>query len=149
MSGGFGRGSGRGMGSGRGSGRGGGFGGQGRRSGFGPSTYCVCPKCGTKVEHVRGVPCTETKCPKCGSYMIGNQAYNASEKNIPKGNGAKESTIESPVINKELCTGCGECVKACPFNAISLVDKKAKIDYTICKHCNVCVKTCPVNAISV
>lgn len=30
---------------------------------------CVCPGCGTTVDHVRGVPCFEVPCPKCGSLM--------------------------------------------------------------------------------
>jgi len=38
--------------------------------GFGPGGECVCPKCGTKVPHQRGVPCYQHKCPKCGTMMI-------------------------------------------------------------------------------
>jgi hypothetical protein len=59
-------------GSGPGTGRGGG-GGRGRmkgnRPGAGPSGECVCPACGTKVAHQRGVPCYDIKCPKCGAKM--------------------------------------------------------------------------------
>ncbi len=70
---GFGRGMGRGagMGRGRGLGAGRGGGGMGRMGGFaaGPGGYCVCPKCGYKVEHQVGVPCYQQKCPKCGSPM--------------------------------------------------------------------------------
>ena len=33
--------------------------------GRGPEGYCVCPKCGYKVNHERGVPCSTIKCPKC------------------------------------------------------------------------------------
>jgi len=36
----------------------------------GPSGYCICPKCKTKISHQRGTPCTETKCPNCGTLMI-------------------------------------------------------------------------------
>lgn len=30
---------------------------------------CICPKCGIKVEHQRGVPCFKVTCPKCGTEM--------------------------------------------------------------------------------
>ena len=63
-----------GHGSGDGHGRGSGHGtGGGRRNnggGFGPGGYCVCAKCGAKVEHQPGVKCTQIKCPKCGHTMV-------------------------------------------------------------------------------
>ena len=65
-----GQGTGRGRGGGgRGLGRGGG---QGRRdgSGAGLSNSCICPDCGEKAPHQRGIPCFEQKCPKCGKTMI-------------------------------------------------------------------------------
>ncbi len=33
--------------------------------GKGPEGYCVCLKCGYKVEHQRGVPCPNLLCPYC------------------------------------------------------------------------------------
>jgi len=32
--------------------------------------YCICPKCGEKVKHIAGLPCTAFTCPKCQSPMI-------------------------------------------------------------------------------
>jgi len=32
---------------------------------LGPGGFCVCEKCGYKVEHERGKPCSLQKCPKC------------------------------------------------------------------------------------
>ncbi|HPF86568.1 MAG TPA: hypothetical protein PK537_00775 [Candidatus Limiplasma sp.] len=55
-----------GNGAGRGNGRGNGRGGQGA----GPTGSCVCPRCGARVPHTPGVPCTSMKCPKCGTQMI-------------------------------------------------------------------------------
>lgn len=31
--------------------------------------YCVCPQCGHKQPHERGVPCFELACPNCGTAM--------------------------------------------------------------------------------
>jgi hypothetical protein len=44
---------------------------RGQRGGIGagPSGYCACLKCGEKVGHIVGVPCTSLKCPKCGSLL--------------------------------------------------------------------------------
>lgn len=36
----------------------------------GPVGYCVCPQCGEKEPHKRGVPCFNCKCPKCGTTMV-------------------------------------------------------------------------------
>lgn len=46
---------------------------RGRRGLGGPGGYCVCPDCGAKKEHVRGVPCINTKCPDCGRTMVREQ----------------------------------------------------------------------------
>ncbi len=45
------------------------------------------------------------------------------------------------------CMGFGSCVKACPFDAISIVDGIAKVDPMLCKACGKCVNTCPKNLI--
>lgn len=47
--------------------------GQGNRPGAGPQGNCVCPSCGTKVPHQRGVTCFSMKCPKCQSPMTREQ----------------------------------------------------------------------------
>ncbi|NLK65836.1 MAG: DUF5320 domain-containing protein [Tissierellia bacterium] len=55
-------GTGRGMGTGRGR-----MGGS--SAGAGPGGYCVCPKCGAKVPHQRGIPCYNMNCPQCDTRM--------------------------------------------------------------------------------
>ncbi len=51
------------------------------------------------------------------------------------------------VINKEACKGCTKCVKVCPFDAITMIDKKAVIGAG-CTSCGSCVDVCPFGAIS-
>lgn len=36
----------------------------------GPGGFCICPKCGSRVEHERGIPCMQVLCPQCSSSMI-------------------------------------------------------------------------------
>jgi len=50
------------------------------------------------------------------------------------------------VLNDK-CVGCGLCVKACPFGAITLANKKAVIDLHKCTLCGACVPTCKFKAI--
>ncbi|MHB1485806.1 MAG: FAD-binding protein [Saccharofermentanales bacterium] len=49
-------------------------------------------------------------------------------------------------INTEKCTGCKICIKACPFSAIEVNEKKAKI-LDNCTLCGVCVSSCKFDAI--
>lgn len=39
-------------------------------SGGGPGGYCVCQKCGYKIIHDRGAPCSNVKCPKCNINLV-------------------------------------------------------------------------------
>jgi ATP-binding cassette subfamily E protein 1 len=40
---------------------------------------------------------------------------------------------KKPVIVEDVCTGCGICIKKCPFNAISIVNLPAELDRD-CSH---------------
>ena len=41
------------------------------------------------------------------------------------------------------CLGFGSCVKACPFDAIHIVDGVAVVGREACKACGKCVEKCP------
>ncbi|MBN1800810.1 MAG: hydrogenase iron-sulfur subunit [Candidatus Lokiarchaeota archaeon] len=50
-------------------------------------------------------------------------------------------------INENACGLCSLCVKACPYNALSIENEKLSIDKFKCKGCGTCVSVCPTNAI--
>jgi len=41
------------------------------------------------------------------------------------------------------CLGFGDCVSACPFEAIHMIDGLATVEYRKCVGCGACVKSCP------
>jgi ferredoxin len=49
------------------------------------------------------------------------------------------------VIDKKLCTGCGNCEKDCPLDAIKVVENKAEVAEH-CVSCGVCTRVCFFNA---
>jgi len=51
-------------------------------------------------------------------------------------------------VDKEKCTGCGLCEKACPFGAIKIMEKIAVIGDE-CTLCGACVDQCSLKAISI
>lgn len=57
---------------------------------------------------------------------------------------------KGPVVAKACkvgCIACGKCAKVCKFEAITVENNVAYIDYNKCKACGLCVRECPKNAI--
>jgi NADH:ubiquinone oxidoreductase subunit F (NADH-binding)/(2Fe-2S) ferredoxin len=54
------------------------------------------------------------------------------------------------VIDEEKCTGCGVCMRACPYGAISGAEKEPHvIDPLTCRKCGICEDGCAFGAITV
>lgn len=51
-------------------------------------------------------------------------------------------------VNERLCSFCGLCVEACPFEArvMNYDSRVADVDYTLCQGCGVCAVVCPNKA---
>jgi Fe-S-cluster-containing hydrogenase component 2 len=73
-----------------------------------------------------------TACPQCGSCakVCEAGAITKNDKGIF-------------MLSAKLCTGCGKCVTACPFQLI--VKAASKPNPTKCIACGICVKACPVD----
>jgi MinD superfamily P-loop ATPase len=55
----------------------------------------------------------------------------------------------NPVIDADLCTGCGECVERCVFEALAMSDEGiAQLDAIACEGCALCSHVCPADAIT-
>jgi MinD superfamily P-loop ATPase len=53
-----------------------------------------------------------------------------------------------PQVDEGLCTLCGDCAKACEFNAIAIVGRKVLVYNDLCHGCGLCKMVCPEGAIS-
>jgi heterodisulfide reductase subunit A2 len=71
--------------------------------------------------------------------------------------GAALSLIDQDVVfldpaiakaEQSLCAGCGQCVKACPYEALQVVDGYANVDSYQCKGCGTCAGACPNKAMT-
>jgi len=51
-------------------------------------------------------------------------------------------------IDLDKCEGCGDCVPVCPFDAIEIVDEKARINEG-CNLCSACEAVCKSGAITI
>jgi len=56
--------------------------------------------------------------------------------------------VDVPVVDDNICTGCGECAKVCRFNAIAVVREKVLFFPEICHHCGACVIACEPGALT-
>ena len=56
---------------------------------------------------------------------------------------------EMPVVNREICDGCGLCITVCSCGALVLINKVVTVIETEnCGWCLQCEAVCPVGAIA-
>ena len=54
-----------------------------------------------------------------------------------------------PKLKADDCVGCGKCAGICPAKAITMKQKKPRIDRSVCIHCFCCQEFCPTGAMQV
>ena len=52
-----------------------------------------------------------------------------------------------PTVDTPLCAGCGSCLPACIFDAISISSGRAFIDHKLCTGCGECMNACHLGGI--
>lgn len=89
------------------------------------------------------------------SHLTGHalSGFGGSIKNVAMGCVTKESKaaqhrVGRGIIDLSRCTGCGKCVEACPFKALSMIADKIARDEEKCMNCNDCLYLCPEGVFS-
>jgi heterodisulfide reductase subunit A2 len=70
---------------------------------------------------------------------------------IPLKMGRVQVEAATSFVNEELCSGCGQCSKACSYGALSLHPTRGvmKVNAVLCQGCGACSTACPSGAINV
>ncbi|NTW23251.1 MAG: RnfABCDGE type electron transport complex subunit B [Lentimicrobium sp.] len=107
------------------------------------------------IDEVTGLPVvSDENCVACGACVTAcprsiielrlkgkkDRRIFVSCVNTEKGGPAKKNCAVA-------CIGCGKCVKECPYEAITMVNNLAYIDYNKCRLCRKCEPVCPTSAI--
>jgi Na+-translocating ferredoxin:NAD+ oxidoreductase subunit B len=113
--------------------------------------------CSFEALHINpesGLPIVNDKCTACNACVIvcPREIIELRKK------GPKDRRIFVSCINEEkggpakkncevACIGCTKCEKECKFDAITITNFLAYIDFKKCTLCRKCVEVCPTNAI--
>jgi heterodisulfide reductase subunit A-like polyferredoxin len=107
------------------------------------------------IDEKTGLPVVdEDKCTSCGACV------KACPRNIIelRKKGPKNRRLWVGCVNKDkgavakkacgaACIGCSKCTKECKFEAITVTNNVAYIDWKKCKNCRKCESVCPTGAI--
>lgn len=89
------------------------------------------------------------------SHFTGHMlsGFGATLKNLGMGCSSRKGKLgqhstAKPSIKKNKCTGCSECIKWCPQDAIAIEDNIAAINKNFCIGCGECYAVCRFDAVT-
>lgn len=97
------------------------------------------------IASVLGVEAGEVE-PSAAVVLCKGHRQNAEEKYIYQGVDSCKMAVQlygGPKNCTYGCVGLGDCVAACPYDAIHICDGVARINPIMCRACQMCVRTCP------
>jgi len=107
------------------------------------------PKTMHEVAAILNLRISSSHAPK--RPIIHCSAYTADKTYYAKYQGIPSCTAANALPNAQACKfGClgfGDCVNACKFDALDIIDGLSTVDYKKCTGCGACSKACPRNLI--
>ena len=93
--------------------------------------------------------CGAAHSPKDIAESISQALGVASRAAIPMANKRLRTEAITSFVDENLCSGCGTCVKICPYGAITKDERGiARVTAVVCKGCGTCAASCPEKAIT-
>lgn len=109
------------------------------------------PACAKKLAHIMGVELSDSLPYRAVVHCTARRDQKLPEEK-PVYAGEPTCRAANLVAGVQRCTygclGMGDCVRACNFDAMHLVDGHAVVDYDRCTGCKACAEVCPRNIIS-
>ncbi len=93
--------------------------------------------------------CGTAHSPKDVGESVSQALGVASRAAIPMAVKRLRAEAITSVVDESLCSGCGTCIRICPYGAIQKDERGiAKVIEVMCKGCGTCGASCPERAIS-
>jgi heterodisulfide reductase subunit A len=95
--------------------------------------------------------CGSARWPVSARECIWQGQAAAAKASIPISEGRVRIEAITAVVDPEKCAACGNCVLACPYEAIEIIEvesgRAARVNEAQCKGCGTCVAACHNDAI--
>jgi electron transport complex protein RnfB len=107
------------------------------------------PETSAKIANILSLQISDSGPPQ--RPIVRCHAHSADKTYYAKYQGIQTCIAANALANVQACAfGCvgfGDCIRACQFGALSIVDGLAVVDYDKCTGCTACSKACPRNLI--